>query len=207
MTGKPMKIYIVFAHPSKESFTFAVLESFIKGLKDAGHTYEIGDLYEMNFKADMNPAEYNRETSFDAEAPLSGDIKAEQEKIDRADALVFIYPVWWSDCPAILKGWFDRVWSYGYAYCYDETGQHFSSKLNINGALVICPAGHTETYLEEKGIAQSMRRIMLNDRLLGIGIKKAKMEILGGQVLNDETIRNRNLKRAYLFGKNLEKMF
>ena len=197
-----MHIYVVVAHPSHHSFTYSVFEAFIKGLQDAGHTFEIGDLYKMNFQADMDLVEYNRETSLNAEAPVASDVGVEQEKINQADALAFIYPVWWSDCPAKLKGWFDRVWSYGYAYCYDETGGHFTSKINIKKALVICPAGHPEAHLEEIGIAEGMRRIMLNDRLLGVGIKEAKMEILGGQMLNDQKIRKMNLERAYTLGKN-----
>ena len=75
-----------------------------------------------------------------------------------------------------------------------------TSKIDIAKALVICPAGHTAEHLEETGIAESMRRIMLNDRLLGVGVGEASMEILGGMVENHEAIRERNLKRAFLLG-------
>ena len=199
-----MHIYIVFAHPSKESFTYSILESFKKGLKDAGHTFETGDLYDMDFSSDLSLAEYNREISHIEEAALQDDVIDEQKKIDKANALVFIYPVWWSDCPAKLKGWFDRVWTHGYAYTYNEDGNHTGSKINVNKALVICPAGHMEDYLEEIGIAQSMRRIMLDDRLSGVGIKDVKMEILGGQVFDDDSIRRSNIERAYMLGRNFD---
>ena len=56
-----MHIYIVFAHPSRRSFTGDVLAEFCRGLKDGGHSYEIGDLYEMDFRTDMSLDEYNRE--------------------------------------------------------------------------------------------------------------------------------------------------
>jgi NAD(P)H dehydrogenase (quinone) len=202
-----MHVYIIFTHPSKKSFTYAVLESFTKGLMDAGHTFEIGDLYEMNFKSDMDLYEYNREISLDASAPLPEDVRAEHTKIETADALAFIYPVWWSDCPAKLKGWFDRVWSYGYAYFYDDLGDHSISKIPVEKALVVCPAGHPVEYLEQIGIAESMRRIMLNDRMFGVGIKQAKMEILGGMVANDEKVRESNLIRAYQLGRGFENIF
>lgn len=194
-----MHIYIIFSHPSKKSFTYEVLKAFLKGLEDAGHTFEIGDLYEMGFQSDMDSSQYLRESSLYTDTPLSEDIRKEQEKVNRADALVFVYPIWWSDCPAKLKGWFDRVWSYGYAYFYED-GEHVISRIQIDKALVICPAGHTAEHLEETGIAESMRRIMLNDRLLGVGVKEASMEILGGMVENDETIRKRNLEIAYQLG-------
>jgi NAD(P)H dehydrogenase (quinone) len=196
-----MHIYIVYCHPSKKSFTYSVLQSFLAGLHETEHTYELADLYEMNFRTDMDLEQYNRETSFNPELAVPPDVLDEQKKINRADALVFIYPVWWSDCPAKLKGWFDRIWTFGYAYTYEE-GTHTASKIRINKALVICSAGHPEEYLEEIGIAPSMRHIMLNDRLLGVGIKDAKMEILGGMVAQDPGIRQRNLDRAYMLGKN-----
>ena len=195
-----MHVYILFAHPSKKSFTFEVLEAFKKGLVDAGHTFDIGDLYEMDFDTDMDLDQYNRESSLDVNTPVPEDVQKEQKKIDDADALVFVYPVWWSDCPAKLKGWFDRVWAYGYAYFYED-GEHVTSKIKIDNALVICPAGHTVEHLEETGIAESMRRIVLNDRLLGVGVKEARMEILGGMIANNETVRIRNLERAYQLGK------
>ena len=197
-----MHVYIVFAHPSHDSFTYSVYESFTKGLRDAGHTFETADLYEMDFKTDMDRDEYLRETGLDPDAPVPDDVRAEHEKIERADALAFIYPVWWSDCPAKLKGWFDRVWSYGYAYCYDESGEHSSRKIDIAKALVLCPAGHTVQHLEETGIAESMRCLMLNDRLLGVGVGEAELVILGGMTANDGAVRDVNLDKAYQLGRS-----
>jgi NAD(P)H dehydrogenase (quinone) len=197
-----MHVYILFTHPSKGSFNRAVLEAFIKGLRDAGHSYEISDLYRMAFNAEMDVAQYEREVGFDPEAPVPHDVKIEQDKINKADALAFIYPVWWSDCPAKLKGWFDRVLTHGYAYFYDDKKERHT-KIKIKKAVVICSAGHTVEYLEEIGIAESMRRIMLNDRLLGVGVKEARMEILGGMMPGDVTSRQENLKKAYDLGRKL----
>ena len=196
-----MHVYILFAHPSQKSYSKLVLDSFIQGLTEAGHSYEIGDLYSMGFLSDMTEEQYQREVGMDPAAPVPADVKLEQDKIKRADALVFIYPLWWSDCPAKLKGWFDRVLTYGYAYLYDEKDQHVS-QIQIKKALVICSAGHTEQHLEETGITESMRKIMLNDRLLGIGVQKAEMVILGGIMPNDDTYRHQNLLKAYQLGKN-----
>ena len=150
----------------------------------------------------MDSDQYLREVGLDPGAPIPHDVKMEQEKVNRADVLAFIYPVWWSDCPAKLKGWFDRVWTYGYAYLYDESEERYT-KIEIGKAIVICSAGHTVEHLEETGIAESMRRIMLNDRLLGLGVKAAKMEILGGMMPGDNTFKKINLEKAYDLGKNL----
>jgi NAD(P)H dehydrogenase (quinone) len=203
-----MHVYVVFAHPSKQSFTWEVLGAFTRGLQDGGHTFEVGDLYEMGFQTDMDLAQYERETGGDPGALLPEDVRLEQAKIDRADGLAFVYPVWWSDCPAKLKGWFDRVLAFGYAYDYayaDACGQDGAhvTKIAVEKALALCPAGHPVEHLEEIGIAESMRRVMLGDRLLGVGVKEAHMEILGGMVENDAAIRERNLERAYQLGKEL----
>ncbi len=196
-----MHVYILFAHPSQDSFNREVLDTFVRGLVEAGHTHEVADLYQMDFETDMDLAQYEREVGLDPQAPVPGDVKAEHEKINRADALAFIYPVWWSDCPARLKGWFDRVWTYGYAYFYNDNEERFT-QIKINKALVICSAGHPKQHLEETGIAESMQRIMLNDRLLGIGVKEAHMEILGGMMPQDDTYRQENLESVYDLGKS-----
>jgi NAD(P)H dehydrogenase (quinone) len=193
-------VYILFAHPSQASFCSAVLEAFTRGLREAGHTYLVNDLYRTGFLSEMDLAQYQREVGGDPDAPVPADVAEEQARIDAADALAFIYPVWWSDCPAKLKGWFDRVLTHGYAYRYDACQQR-STRIVIERALVICPAGHTAAHLEETGIAEAMRRIMLNDRLLGIGVRQARLEILGGLMPGDDTFRRENLERAYQLGR------
>ncbi|MFH1417211.1 MAG: NAD(P)H-dependent oxidoreductase [Planctomycetota bacterium] len=171
-----------------------MLDAFTKGLEDAGHSYEIADLYETGFQSEMDEAQYLRETSGKPNLPVPTDVEDEQAKINRARGLVFIYPVWWSDCPAKLKGWFDRVLTCGYAYVYDAKGAR-GTRMSIEKALVLCSSGHTAEHLAETGIADSMRRVMLEDRLLGVGVKQAHMEIL------DDTHLERNLRRAYELGK------
>jgi len=196
-----MHVYVVFAHPSKRSFSRSVLDAFARGLEEAGHSYKIADLYEMGFQSEMDEMQYFRETSGNPNLPVPADVAIEQTKVSRAGGLAFVYPVWWSDCPAKLKGWFDRVLTCGYAYVYDEKGAR-GTRMSIEKALVLCSAGHTADHLEETGIADSMRRVMLNDRLLGAGVKLAQMEILGGMMPLDDRHREPNLRRAYELGRS-----
>ena len=196
-----MHVYVVFAHPSRQSFSARVLDAFTRGLAEAGHSFEVADLYREGFRSEMDEAQYLRETSGDPGRGVPADVGAEQARIARARGLAFIYPVWWSDCPAKLKGWFDRVLTCGYAYVYDAAGTR-STRVDIEKAVVLCSAGHPVAHLEETGIAESMRRIMLGDRLLGIGVRDARMEILGGMMPGDETHREENLRRAYELGRS-----
>jgi NAD(P)H dehydrogenase (quinone) len=194
-----MNVYILFAHPSPDAYSRRVLEEFVRGLGDAGHTWVIGDLYAMGFQSEMDGAQYRREVGPDPEAPVPDDVRAEQAKVEWADALTFIYPLWWSDCPAKLKGWFDRVWTMGYAYFYDSSGDRHT-RIQIRKALVITSAGHPVDLLEETGVAESMRRIMLQDRLLGVGVEQAELVILGGIMPGDESCRRSGLETAYRLG-------
>ena len=111
-----MNILVVYCHPSKNSFTHAVKESFVKGLEDAGYSYEISDLYAENFCPVMSEDEYVREGFYQMDRPVKEDVLREQEKINRTDIIVFIYPDFWTASPAMLEGWFQRVWTYGFAY-------------------------------------------------------------------------------------------
>ena len=171
-----MNILIVYSHPSKKSYTFQVLERLKSVLANENWNIEISDLYASNFESDMSEAEYEREGFAKTQLPIPQDILNEQEKIEKADCIIFLYPVWWSDCPAKLKGWFDRVYSVGYAYGQNETSRKMKT---IPYGLVICTAGHPNDFLNEIEIAQSMEKIMLEDRL-GKRFTKKEMIILGG---------------------------
>lgn len=171
-----MNILIVYAHPSKKSYTFQVLERLKLALNNENWNVEISDLYASHFVSDMSETEYEREGFAKTQLHLPADVLAEQEKIENSDCIIFLYPVWWSDCPAKLKGWFDRVYSVGYAYGQNETSRKMKT---VPYGLAICTAGHPNDFLHEIEIAQSMEKIMLEDRL-GKRFTNKEMIILGG---------------------------
>ncbi len=140
-----MHVYILFAHPSKKSFSQSVLEAFTRGLTEAGHSFQVGDLYEMGFQSELDEDQYFRELGLDPRPAVPDDVAAEQAKIDAAGALVFVYPVWWSDCPAKLKGWFDRVLTYGYAYFYDDGRAALVPDLHRKGHCALFGGPHRRT--------------------------------------------------------------
>ncbi|MGH1335060.1 MAG: NAD(P)H-dependent oxidoreductase [Aureispira sp.] len=197
-----MKVQIIYCHPSKKSYTYEILEQIKATLDKAKITYDISDLYAMGFQTDMNEAEYEREGFAKIELPIPKEVKEEHEKIAQADALIFIYPVWWSDCPAKLKGWFDRVYSVGYAY--GTANSTPSEKMKpIKYGLVICTAGHPNEYLKEIGIAESMRNIMIDDRL-GNRFLNKELIILGG-TLDKETVQPIHTKIINSIGDKIKK--
>ena len=195
-----MHVLILFAHPRRHCFTGAVADAFCRGLEAAGHTLEFADLYREGFDPLLAPEQFDLETALDPESPRPADVHAEQARLDRAQGLVCIYPFWWSDLPALLKGWFDRVWSYGYAYAYQPDGER-STRLTIRKALALCPAGHTDAKLDALGLREAHRRVMVEDRFLGVGIPEAALELLGGLSGNPPEARERILRRAEELGR------
>ena len=193
-----MKAFIVYCHPSEDSFTRCVRDSFIKGLVDSGNEYVISDLYKMNFKTDMSEAEYLRDSNYNDTPRLQDDVLAEQKKIQESDAIVFIYPVFWTEAPAKLVGWFDRVWSYGFAY------GNKTMKV-LDKALVLCTAGNETEKLERFGLLDAMKKVMLHDRLFNRAAQ-SDFVVFGGMSKGNSTRDrnwNQNLNIAYQKGKTL----
>lgn len=112
-----MNVLIVYCHPSKKSFTAKLKDAFVAGLEKAGHDYELSDLYDMNFDSTLSESEYLFDQIGEyGDVRLSGDVAKEQVKIQGSDAVVFIFPVFWSASPAMLVGWFQRVMTKDFAY-------------------------------------------------------------------------------------------
>ena len=192
-----MKVFVVYCHPSKSSFTYQVYDSFLRGLQAAGHEVVVSDLYKMNFQTDISEEEYLRETYYRADMPVADDVKAEQEKIQASDAIVFIYPVFWTEAPAKLVGWFDRVWSTGFAY-----NPNPQMKV-LEKALVIACAGKSLESLSLVGEQKAMETVMLGDRIRERA-KKKEMVILDNITRWNEELRNEmipgHLAKAYELG-------
>ena len=81
-------VLIVYCHPSRNSFTEVVKDSFVRGLEEAGHNYQISDLYAEKFNPVMTEDEYLREGFYHLEAPVAEDVIAEQEKINTKDTQI-----------------------------------------------------------------------------------------------------------------------
>jgi len=195
-----MHVLILFAHPRRRSFTGEVADAFCQGLREAGHSLEFADLYQEGFNPLLDAGQFDLETAMDPDRPRPAEVQAEQARLDRAQGLACIYPFWWSDLPALLKGWFDRVWSYGYAYAYQPGGER-STRLAIRKALALCPAGHTDAKLDALGLREAHRRVMVEDRFLSVGIPEAGLELLGGLSGNPPEARERILRRAEALGR------
>ena len=193
-----MKALIVYCHPSEDSFTSHVRDAFIKGITDSGNEYILSDLYAMDFRTDMSEKEYLRDSNYRDTNDLADDVLAEQEKINASDAIVLIYPVFWTEAPAKLVGWIDRVWSYGFAYGDKRMKM-------LDKGLILCTAGNSRERLEKFGLLESMYRVMFGDRFFK-RIRKQEFVVFDSMTKESEFREKnwaRNLETAYKKGRDL----
>lgn len=109
-----MDILIIYAHPETKGFCFHILQQVKTKLSQKGANFEVLDLYQINY----DPVMKEEELYTAGNKKVNKENKEMQAKIEEAEKLVFIYPVWWASMPAILKGFLDRVFTPGFAFTY-----------------------------------------------------------------------------------------
>ncbi len=131
-----MKVLIVFAHPEELSLNASLRDIAINQLEIDGHEVKVSNLYKQNFKPIIDRDDFKNHTECRLKIPsasskafqenaLTEDVLSEQEKLLWADAVILQFPLWWFSMPAILKGWVERVFSFGFAY---GVGEHSDKK-------------------------------------------------------------------------------
>ncbi|MBY0402996.1 MAG: NAD(P)H-dependent oxidoreductase, partial [Cyanobacteria bacterium] len=123
-----MNILIVYAHPEPKSFNGALKDLAVQVFTEQGHYVEVSDLYAQGFNPvgghhdftqvdDPEFFKYGMEQTKASELKtFAPDVVTEQEKLLRADVVIFQFPLWWFGLPAILKGWVDRIFAAGLIY-------------------------------------------------------------------------------------------
>lgn len=148
-----MHVLVVFAHPERDSLSGNSLNKFIAGLEAAGHTYDLMDLYHDEFDPTFNTADlaYYRD-----QGPMPQEISDIHKRIDEANAMAFIFPLWWWSVPAILKGWFDRVLTSPFAFTYDENG--LQGALSDKKIVMLCTGSNDRKGFQKYGYDAAMQR-------------------------------------------------
>ncbi|TIL44337.1 NAD(P)H-dependent oxidoreductase [Mesorhizobium sp.] len=165
-----MKVLLVFAHPELHSLNGALRDVAIRELEAQGHAVRVTDLYADDWKAEVDRADFPSwppeqrflpavasKKAFETNT-LTEDVKAEIDKLLWADTLILQFPLWWYAMPAILKGWVDRVYAYGFAYGVGEHsdkrwGDRFGEgTLAGKRAMLIVTAGGWEEHYSARGV-------------------------------------------------------
>lgn len=161
-----MKVLVVFAHPNEHSFNGAVLQTVTETLTKGGNEVRVRDLYRAGWNPMLSTADMQK--LYAGEVPP--DIAAEQQNVSWAEMVVFIYPIWWFEQPAILKGWLDRVFSHGFAYRVNEQGM-MEGLLRGRRAVVITTSGANEENMKQNGILEAINTCMIKGTLAFSGFE------------------------------------
>jgi NAD(P)H dehydrogenase (quinone) len=165
-----MKVFVVLAHPESASLNHSLKNITMDVLQKAGHKVIVSDLYQMNWKASADAGDFlihdEKERMFYErsskkayeEGTQTPDIEAEQDKLLWADMIIFHFPLWWFSMPAILKGWVERVYAYGFGYGVGKhEGKYWGLRygegtLQGKKAMLVVTAGGREPHYKETGV-------------------------------------------------------
>lgn len=114
-----MRIQLIHAHPLEQSYNRALFRRITTILEETGHQVTATDLYTEGFAPALTIAE---RASYYAPPYDSGAVARHVDTLRAVDGLIFCFPQWWFGLPAILKGYFDRVWGPGVAFEHDKEG-------------------------------------------------------------------------------------
>ncbi|AWK85420.1 NAD(P)H-dependent oxidoreductase [Azospirillum thermophilum] len=192
-----MHALVVTSHPEPASLTHAIARQVMAGIEsDPSHTGEMADLAAEGFDPRFTSVDHELFLRRGAADP---GVLAEQRRIDRADVLVLVYPIYWWSMPGLLKGWIDRVFAQGWAYDELPDGRLMKRLDRLAVQLVAIGAADPGTYARH-GYSQAMRT-QIDHGIFGYcGARVVGSEIM---MLPDAQAREDALRRAFTIGREL----
>ncbi|WP_096435795.1 NAD(P)H-dependent oxidoreductase [Alteribacter populi] len=194
-----MRHLIIYMHPSKESFNGAILEEYTKALTNSGHDVLVRALSEYVFSPFLTKQEY--EDSL--QEVYTPDVVEEHQHITWADAITFIFPLWWGGLPAIGKGYVDRVFSYGFAYRLKEESP--VPKLTGKKVATICTTGSPSDVYREQGMHEAINRIFDKGIFQFCGLEVHNHRYFGNVILCSDEERKKMLAETKELARSWEK--
>ena len=192
-----MQVLTVLDHPDPHAFSAAVAQAFMKGARSAGHVCEIADLYAEGF----DPRWTMADRAADNAGEVPDDVRREQARIARADAICLTFPLFWWGMPAMTKGWIDRVWSWGWAY--DQLDDPNLSLQRPRTGVLLIPAGARSDEMDEEGYRAAIETAWIKGTFGYFGWRNRRIELLCGSKGSDAR-RAALLERAFAAGASLE---
>lgn len=193
-----MHALIVVSHPDSRSLSHSIAARVAEGLSqsDPGHSFEMVDLSAEAFDPRFTAADLAVHHRL---APPPADVASEQARIDRADCLVLVYPVYWWSMPALLKGWIDRVFSNGWAFDFSPDASLVKKLGHLPVHLIAIGGADAPTY-DRHGYAGAMKT-QIDHGIFGYcGAPVHSSELLLDSETGDPS---RHLDTAYSLGRRL----
>lgn len=110
---KKKHVLIVVGHPYKKSFNAALAQRYAQGAKQAGHMVRLTFLGDLKFDPVLR-------IEGEKKLKLESDLQKAQQNVEWAQHMVFVFPYWWGSAPALLKGYFDKVFEAGFAFKFKK---------------------------------------------------------------------------------------
>ena len=173
-----MNTLIVLSHPRRNSLTARVAAILADGLERNGHAVETADLIAEGFDPVLREAD---EPDWDDPRKVySGDVRREMARIERNDASLLVFPVYWWSVPAILKGWIDRVWNHGWAYGEQTFPQRRVWMIGI--------AGNSAEGFAARGYDRAIATQLDVGVLDYCGVAERRLELLHGSIEGEDQV-------------------
>jgi NAD(P)H dehydrogenase (quinone) len=189
------KILLINGHPDAESFNFALVAAYKKGVAETGAEIQEITIKDLNFNLNLGYG-YRKRTELEA------DLLGAQEKIKWANHLVWFYPVWWGSYPAIMKGFIDRVFLPGFAFKKRENSVWWDKLLQNKSAHIIATLDQPAWYywlVYRQPSTNALKKLTLQF----CGIHPVKVTSIGPIRLSKESYRNNWLSKIEKFGREL----
>lgn len=166
---------IVYCNPNPKSLSAAYKDSIVQWTELTGNNVNVRDLYQIGF----SPVLEMRDFDAQKRGQIPEDVKVEQDYVKWADLITFIYPIWWAGMPALLKGYFDRVFAKGFAYrMKDEKGQ-FEGLLNGKKVVILNNMGAPYNDYEKSGMLNAFKQTMDQGVFTFCGINTVEHRFFG----------------------------
>lgn len=187
------KILIIQGHPDSESYNSALAEAYKKGATAAGAEIKEIAIRDLDFSPNLKYG-YRKRTE------LEPDLLAAWEKIQWAEHLVWIYPVWWGSVPAIMKGFIDRLFLPTFAFTKREGSVWWDKLLTGKSARIISTLDQPAWYywlINGRPTYHAMKKMTLNF----VGIKPVKATTIAPIRLSTDAFRAKGLEKVEKLGK------
>lgn len=153
-----MHLLTVFSHPFTDKYPTAVMDAFHQPFVEAGYSVDVLDLHQESFDPRFTPEDHAHFWG----GPVPDEIAAMHRRVEKADRLAFIFPVYWWGMPAMMKGWIERVFTGGWAYQFgagvEDRGKELPTSLLGNVPTVLVGiAGSTKQTYDKYGYGEAMK--------------------------------------------------
>lgn len=133
-----MRTLVVYCHPVPESFGAAIRDTVVEALKTQGDEVRLVDLYAEKFDPVMSADERR---GYNEHAPTDPALAPHIDNLYWAEAILLVYPTWWYGPPALMKGWFDRVWAKDVTFALTPEGRLMPLMAHIRKIGIVTTCG------------------------------------------------------------------